>query len=392
MASTAAALMRTVVATRRLSRSATAAAAATVPRPVSGSHKLSINGCQLLKNLDQGWAWDSKPFRVGGHSWRLKYHPNGHEGHISLYLGLDRGSAIDAASNVMFRFSLLDQSGIPVPKFTRTSTQAFSFHGFSLHHGFHDFIKWEDLEESGCLKNDTFTVQCDLAFTTDLGSSNDGAAPASSACAAPAVLPKLHGKHLADPPWMRVPGADVSIDVGGDATFNVHGWLLAQRSPGLQAELLATSNSKKSNAAAAAHRRIEIKDMEPKVFEAVLYYMYTNALPETMEDADHDAMMAMAKGLLAAENRFKMEGLKLACEEVLSKCIEVGTAAGTLAVAEQHGCKTLKDACLEFMARQGNLKAVMETEGYEKAKPTIYPLVVELVMKQWMASSAAHHE
>ncbi|CAN6329410.1 unnamed protein product [Urochloa humidicola] len=283
MASTAAAMMRTVVATRRLSGSAIASASAMALRPVSGSHKLSINGCQLFKNLEQGWAWDSKPFRVGGHSWRLKCHPNGHEGHISLYLGLDRGSAIDAASNVMFRFSLLDQSGNPVPQFTRTATQAFSFHGFSLHHGFHDFIRWEDLEASGCLKDDTFTVQCDLAFTTDLGSSNDGAAPAISTCAVPAAPPKLHGEHLADLLWMKKLGADVTVDVGGEATFHAHGWLLAERSPGLheELELLAASNSKKSNAA-AAHRRIEIKDMEPKVFEAVLYYMYTNALPETM--------------------------------------------------------------------------------------------------------------
>ncbi|CAN6334413.1 unnamed protein product [Urochloa humidicola] len=388
MASTAAALMRTAAA-GWLSRSASTSAM--VLREVSGSHKLTINGCKLSKNFKKGWTWDSKPFRVGGHSWRIKYHPHGHEeGHISLYLELDRGSAIDAASDVKFRFSVLDPSGNPVPKFTRAMTEPCSFPALSWSHGFRDFIRWEDLEESGCLKDDTFTVQCDITHTTDLGAAASGgddaaaaAVPASAAVApAAAAAPKLHGEHhLTELLWKQKRGADVTIDVGGEATFDAHAWLLAERSPVLKAELelLAASNSKKSSAGGAGHRRIEIKDMEPKVFEAVLHYMYTNALPE-MDDA-----MAMAQGLLAAADRFKVDELRLACEEALSRRIDVSTAAGTLAVAEQHGCRALKAACLEFlMSHPRNLKDVMETEGYEKAKETIHPLLVELAMKQWL--------
>jgi speckle-type POZ protein len=94
--------------------------------------------------------------------------------------------------------------------------------------------------------------------------------------------------------------------------------------------------------------------------------MYTDALPETEEgDVDEDAM-SMAHGLLAAAQRFKLERLKLMCEETLAKRIDVSTVADTLGVAEQHGCRALKAACMEFMARPGNLKAVMATEGYDK--------------------------
>ncbi|XP_025806942.1 BTB/POZ and MATH domain-containing protein 1-like [Panicum hallii] len=111
----------------------------------------------------------------------------------------------------------------------------------------------------------------------------------------------------------------------------------------------------------------------------MLHYMYTDALPEKMT---MDAM-AMAKGLLVAAHRFKLDGLKLMGEETLSKRIDVSTVAGTLAVPEQHGCRDLKAACMEFLARPGNLRAAMEIEGYEKVKAIINPVVMmEVVMKQ----------
>ncbi|CAN6329415.1 unnamed protein product [Urochloa humidicola] len=380
MASTAAALMTT--AARRLSRSSTSAM---VLREVSASHKLTINGCKPSMNSNKGWGWDSKPFTVGGHSWRIRYYPHYHEGHISLYLELDRSSAIEVASNVNFRFSLLDRSGNPVSRFTRATTKPFFFDGHSSHHGFRDFVRWEDLEESGCLNDDTLTVQCDLTFTTDLGSTmtNDAAAAAPATTAA-VPASKLHEHRLTELLWKDKRWADVTVDVGGEATFDAHGWLLSMCSPVLDAELLASKEKK--TAAGSAHRRIEIKGVEPKVFEAVLHYMYTNTLPEK---EDGDDSMAMVKGLLAAADKFKIDGLKQTCEVMLSKRIDVSTAAGILAVAEQHGCTALKAACLEFITRPENLKAVMETEGYEKARAIVHPLVVELFMKQWLATQSA---
>ncbi|CAN6356504.1 unnamed protein product [Urochloa humidicola] len=401
MASTTAALM--AAAARRLSRST---ASAMVLRDVSGSHKLTIDGCAPSKNLAKGWFWFSRSFDVAGHSWRIRYTPHkGNDGQtIALHLEHDPRAASkkynDKIGSVRsIKFSVLDQSGNPVPEFTRTITGPCAFGSQQSFVGFDNFVTWKDLEASGAstLKDDRYAVQCDVTVTADLTElgvayDDNGAAPASDA-AVPvteqAPADKLH-KHLADLLWKDRRGADVTVAVGGEATFDTHGWLLAERSPVFKAdlELLATSSSKKSNAAAAgaAHRRIEINDMEPKVFEAALHYMYANALPEM------DDVMAMAPGLLAAADRFELDGLKLACEVMLSSRIDVNTAAGTLAVAEQHSSRALKAACLEFMAQPENLKAVLETEGYEKAKATIHPIVTELVMKQWLASSAAHHE
>ncbi|CAL4906022.1 unnamed protein product [Urochloa decumbens] len=368
MASTTAALM--TAAARRLSRST---ASAMVLRDVSGSHKLTIDGCASSMDVAKGWAWFSRSFDVGGHSWRIRYTPH-EDGDISLHLMFDdpRTSKDARTGSVKsIKFSVLDQSGNPVPEFTRTVTGPCAFDCWSRFHGFSCFIKWKDLEKLGCLKDDIFTVtvQCDLTVTADLAElgvaydHEDGAAPASAG----------DGDGAGEQAARRAPRRP-HVDAEARALPGP-----PSRAAGRRLELEDVQR-----------RHIEIKDMEPKVFEAVLYYMYTNVLPETMEDGgEHDAMMAMAKGLLAAADRFKMEGLKLKCEEALSRRIDVGTAARTLAVAEQHGCKALKAACLEFMARPEDLKAVMETEGYEKAKAIVCPLVVELVMKKWLASAAA---
>ncbi|KAF8667623.1 hypothetical protein HU200_052827 [Digitaria exilis] len=382
MASAAASMAAAAAAARRLSRSTTASAM--VLREVSGSHKLTIDGCKPSKTLPSGWSWDSKPFPVGGHSWRIRYYPHASDGHLALYLELDPTSAVPEAADVSFKFSLLEPSS-GEPKLTR-AMESRSFHKPSVFHGFEHFARWEDLEDSGFLEDDRLTVLCDVTFTADLGSGvrRDVSAPSSGGAAVPPSSPAAYEhEHLVDLLWTHKRGADVTIEVGGEATFEAHGWLLAARSPVLEAELLAATKEKKS----AAGRRIEVQGVEPKVFKAMLHYMYTDAFPEKMveevegEEAEGDAM-AMARGLLAAADRFKLERLKTMCEETLAKRIDVSTAAVTLAAAEQHGCGALKEACMEFLARPENLKAVMETEGYEKVKSIISNAVMlEIVMK-----------
>lgn len=93
----------------------------------------------------------------------------------------------------------------------------------------------------------------------------------------------------------------------------------------------------------------------------------------------------MAQGLAAAAHRYEMGRLKLVCEQMLCERVGLGTVAGSLAVAEMHDCRALKDACMEFVARPEILKAVMETDGFEKMKANCPNVMLELVMKQLAA-------
>ncbi|KAF0918877.1 hypothetical protein E2562_026712 [Oryza meyeriana var. granulata] len=76
------------------------------------------------------------------------------------------------------------------------------------------------------------------------------------------------------------------------------------------------------------------------------------------------------------------ERLKLIYKDKLRKRIGMGNVAVTLALVEQHHCRMLKDARIEFLASPGNLKAAMATDGYGHMKETWPSVLVELTMKQ----------
>ena len=96
-------------------------------------------------------------------------------------------------------------------------------------------------------------------------------------------------------------GADVTFHVGGE-TFRAHRYILASRSPVFQAELLGPM--RESHAAAV----VEIQDMEAQVFQALLEFVYTDALPQ---DMTREEEAVICQHLLVAADRYSMERLKL---------------------------------------------------------------------------------
>ncbi|CAL4898722.1 unnamed protein product [Urochloa decumbens] len=366
-------------AARRVSRSASSI----VTREVTGQHTLTIAGFAPSRKFKPDWSASSQAFDAAGHGWRITYQPNGKtwSEHVSLYLepvnNGDGRRKVAPTDPVEFTFSLLDQAGNPVPQYTRSSQGVSYFNKESMCKGFQKFIHWSELEKSGCLKDDAFTVRCDITVIKNWTENGGGGAGAGAAARVRVPPSDLH-EHLGKMLWNKQ-CADVALEVGGE-TFLAHECVLAVRSPVLAAELHAATKEK----APGARRWIEIQDMEPKVFEAMLRFIYTDVLPGKMGEEGEDAV-AMARGLLAAAHRYKLDRLKLMCEKTLCERIDVDTVAGTLAAAEEHGCRALKEACVEFIARPGNLKVVMETEGYEKMKASCQSIVMELFMKELVA-------
>lgn len=125
----------------------------------------------------------------------------------------------------------------------------------------------------------------------------------------------------------------------------------------------------------ASHIRID--DMEAKVFEAMLYFVYTDSLPN-IDDGEEGLM---AQHLLVAGDRYGLQRLKLLSEETLCKFVDTSTTATTLVLAEQHGCDRLKEACFKFLKLPGNMKAVMATDGYHHLKESCPSLCDELLEK-----------
>jgi len=118
--------------------------------------------------------------------------------------------------------------------------------------------------------------------------------------------------------------------------------VLAARSAVFKAELFGPGKG----ASAAAEAPVRIDGVEPKVFRALLHFVYTDSLPDVDEGADK---VAMARGLLAAADRFGVERLKLICGDVLCNHIDVRTAVDLLELANNHGCPGLKAACVKVI-------------------------------------------
>ncbi|GJM84606.1 hypothetical protein PR202_ga00291 [Eleusine coracana subsp. coracana] len=132
---------------------------------VTGHHLLDIEGYSVTKELlPCGKCMDSHRFKFGGRLWYISYYPNGrnpvYADFISIYLKLVEG-IIDKPMKAVVTYNLLDQAGKPVPShILTTGVCEYSTQGF----GFQRFIKREFLENSDHIKNDCFTIRCDITI------------------------------------------------------------------------------------------------------------------------------------------------------------------------------------------------------------------------------------
>ncbi|KAG5514398.1 hypothetical protein RHGRI_035723 [Rhododendron griersonianum] len=115
---------------------------------------------------------------------------------------------------------------------------------------------------------------------------------------------------------------------------------------------------------------------------ALLHFIYWDALPDMAELTGLNTKWAsalMSQHLLAASDRYCLDRLTLICEARLCEDVAINTVATTLAPAEQHHCFQLKSVCLKFVAMPENLRAVMQTDGFEYLKESCPSVLTELL-------------
>ncbi|EFX77564.1 hypothetical protein DAPPUDRAFT_321331 [Daphnia pulex] len=93
-------------------------------------------------------------------------------------------------------------------------------------------------------------------------------------------------------------------------------------------------------------RTVEIKDIQPNVFDHLLRYIYTG-------DADLDNVDV--GGLLAASEKYGMDSLKEECAVRLSQDLNVENAVRNLVLAHFHNSPTLHQSTLDFMSKKAKL-------------------------------------
>ncbi|KAG2577529.1 hypothetical protein PVAP13_6NG104000 [Panicum virgatum] len=154
-------------------------------------------------------------------------------------------------------------------------------------------------------------------------------------------------------------GVDVTFRVGGK-DFEAHKIVLAARSPVFMAEFFGQMRESGTCC-------VTVEDMQPEVFGALLHFIYNDPLPD-MGDLEGNDYREMMSHLLVAADRYALDRMKLVCQSIICKSLDVETVATTLALADQHNCDKLRAACIEFIASSKNMDAVAVTQGYADLK------------------------
>ncbi|KAJ1274176.1 hypothetical protein BS78_05G042800 [Paspalum vaginatum] len=340
---------------RKPSRSASSASTI-VADTMRGHRILKIDGYSLTKCIPAGEYLKSCPFTVGGHRWCIHYCPNGNSWEfadcISLFLTLfDQGVPAAKAVKAKFRFRFVGGAGQGMK-----AMPDMRIFGTQSSWGTTRFIKSEELEK--VLKRDSFTIRCDIAVI-EFRVVEETEAWATSVPVPPSNL-RLHLGDL----LLTQKGADMVFQVG-DETFPAHRCVLATRSP-------VFSAMKEGDATAV----VRIDDMEPYVFEALLYFVYNDSLPKTKK---RKRRVSMSQHLLVTADRYDLERLKLMCEGRLCRYIDAGTMANILTLADQHHCHGLKKACFGFLSSPANLEEAMATDGFDHLSRSCPSLMKELI-------------
>ncbi|CAM0902856.1 unnamed protein product [Alopecurus aequalis] len=329
-----------------------------VAEAVSGSHVLTVRGYSITVGLGVDKTLLSDSFSVGGHTWNMLYSPpDGRDPDgdwISVGLIL-RHTNIANKFKIGCRFSLLDDAGEPVPRYTTECRTATCFHKGEVM-AFPTFIKRAELEESACLRDDCFSVKCDITVT-EIRTEDT----AQFVMVPPSDMHEQFGRILETGKL-----ADVTFVVSGES-IAAHWCFLAARSSVFMEQFLPMKES--------AEPHVCVNDMESRVFRVMLRFIYTDLLPK-LDDCE---TMEMAQHLFVAAGRYNLEKLKLICENLLCNCIDASMVATALLFAEQHECVGLKKACFKFLASFQNLKAMVGSEGFEKLKISNPNILEELV-------------
>ncbi|GJN29591.1 hypothetical protein PR202_gb17830 [Eleusine coracana subsp. coracana] len=340
------------------SPSRTRTASTCTPHAARGTHTFKITGYSLLKGLGAGKFIRSTAFDVGGYQWCIRFYPDGdgsgkHTDHVQAYLELMTKRAEVRESPLRL------QAGGPRHRQLHADAPRRDTDGGvqkrlvvggqkQLRNG---YVHFDDEEGARDVvlpveRLPHHRLQCHRDHQGASRTEHEQAAGASGSAAAGPV--------------------EQSAEIAGGEERNgryVHG----ERRDVLRAQ------DPPRDAVARVRRRVlraVFEDVETDAFGALLHFVYTDSLPpaavEAAAGSSHDGpdeqRMEMVMRVLVAAGKYGMERLKLMCQDILCKSLDVRNVTTILALAELHRCIGLRDACAEFIASTRRSKGACTCE------------------------------
>jgi hypothetical protein len=151
--------------------------------------------------------------------------------------------------------------------------------------------------------------------------------------------------------------------VCGQKVFACHQFMLAARSPVLRAMFQSPMQE-------AAARRVEIKDLDHTVVDAMLLFIYTGSVPNLAEAAGE---------LLAAAEKYQLDQLKDLCEQQLINATDEGSAVAHLFLGYKYLAPRLRKRAMRFVVP--NMKAVLDNPEWKKKLINQPALLAEVIME-----------
>ncbi|XP_065209915.1 speckle-type POZ protein-like [Planococcus citri] len=294
------------------------------------------------------------------YKWRLTIMTNNQnledEDYIGLFLNLDRHSVEAFHLKDIFVNMTMCLRDVEGNEVLGRQTQA-EFTLTNKQHGYPYFVTKKALFDpdpnNKLLIEDTLTVFCEFEYT-EMGVNDyfPSQGPEVKVTVPDNVLKGLE-RLLRDQTFV-----DVTFVVDGK-NFGAHKNILASRCPVFEAMFKHNMQENKSN-------EVNISDIRPEVFEEFLLFMYTDKTPN----------YKLVTELLVVADKYQVEGLRVLCEEIISKELTVENAFDLLFFADLHGAeRLLSKVAFYIKTNPANLTATQSWKNAILTHPHLFDLV-----------------
>uniref|UniRef100_M8CF87 Speckle-type POZ protein-like protein n=1 Tax=Aegilops tauschii TaxID=37682 RepID=M8CF87_AEGTA len=273
----------------------------------TAAHSFQLTGFSLLDGMGAGNLVSSSTSRVGDCDWDITFYPDGWKvdggAHASAFLRLCIG---EPGVQTNYTLSLLGKDG---QVFEQVNLEHI-FKSTGTFWGYERFVKKSKLQRLVSRNDDCVTIRCVL---TVMRNHRTEEVRAFIIPTPPSNLHEDFERMLKDEE-----GVDATFIVG-DKSFRTHRHVLAARSPAFRVELLDPTTKEDPT------KPVNVHDMTSDIFEALLHFMYIDALPHG-SDLEKNAVLWR---LLAIGDRYELDRLVTMCEGMLCQNINKQTVATT---------------------------------------------------------------